>query len=469
MKKKSSVKGNKLTLILLPEKNGPLVHFEFALRHGSLRDPEGKDGVASFTASMLLRGTQKRSAAEFHLALDNLGGEIHLGKYKESLRVNGMVLADKLEPFLDLLEEMLVEPAFREEEFAKVKEQVRSSLMDELGSDDEIADRRFQEYLLWGNAYGRMTSGSLETIDQIKVEDLKRFHKEFFRTEDFVVGASGGFDKKKLEKRIRGILSRLEAGSAGTLDVPAPEMKKGKTLLFLDKPGRSQAQITVGSTGVGFSDKDYFAMLIANHVFGGGSFSARLMKEVREKRGWSYGAYSWYRSGKKPLYFAMHSVPSNKDTVPALELMIELFRDYGKKGITKQEFAFAKQSLVNQAAFLQDTLRKRLDNKVTEAVMGLPDGFYDTYQKRMRRLTLANVQGAIRRKIDSGRLFALILGSSGELRGEIGKLKGFTKIWERKFDESPMDLGKCDSLILASGRSARKEISNKAKVTKPRK
>lgn len=466
---KSKTKGNQLKLILLPEKNGPLVHFEFALRHGSLRDPEGKDGVASLTLSMLLRGTKKNKAADFHRALDNLGGEIHLGKYKESLRIHGMVLADKLPAFLDLFEEMLVEPAFAEEEFAKIREQVRSSLLDELGSDDDIADRRFQEYLLWGNLYGRMTSGSLETLDKITVVDLKKFHQDFFRRDDFVVGASGGFDKKQLEKRILSILSRLPEGSAGVLDVPGPEVGKGKALLLLDKPGRTQAQITVGSSGISFQHKDYFSMQIANHVFGGGSFSARLMKEVREKRGWSYGAYSWYRSGKKPLYFAMHAVPSNKDAAAALELMIELFGQYSKKGIDKTEFAFAKQSLVNQSAFLQDTLRKRLDNKVSEAVMGLPDGFYDGYQKRIARITYSGVQGAIRRHVDAGRIFALVLGSAADLRGELAKLKGFTKLWERKFDESPLDLQKVDSLILAPRRSAGKAISKKPKRKIPRK
>ena len=434
---KPKAKPNQLRLIFLPEKNGPLVHFEFALRHGSLRDPEGKDGVASLTASMLLRGTKKRTAAEFHRELDNLGAEIHLGKYKESLRIHGMVLADKITPFLALFEEMLTEPAFPEDEFLKVREQVRSSLLDELGSDDEIADRRFQEYLLWGNLYGRMTSGSLETLSNITAADLREFHATYFRQEDFVVGASGGFDRRQLEKRFREILGRLPAGSAGSIDAAGPEIAKRRSLLFLDKPGRSQCQITVGSLGVSFAEKDYFAMMVANHVFGGGSFSARLMKEVREKRGWSYGAYSWFRSGKKPLYFAMHSVPSNKDAFPALDLMLDLFRDYAKKGITKEEYAFAKQSLVNQSAFLQDTLRKRLDNKVSEAVMGLPEGFYDTYQKKLVRLTHAEVQKAIRRRVDPSRIFALVLGSRAELAADLEKVKGFSKVWERKFDEAP--------------------------------
>ncbi|MGZ3694538.1 MAG: M16 family metallopeptidase, partial [Bdellovibrionota bacterium] len=320
----------------------------------------------------------------------------------------------------------------------------------------------------WGNLYGRMTSGSLDSLDKITVADLKQFHAEFFRAEDFVIGATGGFDRKGLEKRVRSILARLQPGSAGTLDVPGPEVRKGKTLLLLDKPGRTQSQITVGSSGISYSDKDYFSLQVANHVFGGGSFSARLMKEVREKRGWSYGAYSWYRSGKKPLYFAMHAVPSNKDSAPALELMIEMFGQYAKKGIEKSEFAFAKQSLVNQSAFLQDTLRKRLDNKVSEAVMGLPAGFYDGYQKRIQRITYSGVQGAIRRHVDAGRIFALVLGSSTELKSELAKLKGFTKFWERKFDESAMDLQKLDSLILAPRGAPSKEISQKVMGSKKR-
>jgi zinc protease len=448
-------------LIFMPEKGAPLVHLDFALMHGSLRDPEGKDGVASFTMSMLLRGTKKKTAQEFHRALDNLGAEIHLGKYKESMRLYGTVLSDKLPDFLDLIEDLLTEPAFREDEFEKIRAQVKSALLDELGSDDEIADRRFQEYLLWGNPYGRITIGSLESLERISTEDLRAFHREFFRADDFVVGASGGFDRKYLGKRVKEILGRLQRGSAGRLSAPAPVIRREKVLLLLEKPSRTQAQITIGAPGVSFADKDYFAMMAANHVFGGGSFSARLMKEVREKRGWAYGAYSFYRSGRKPLYFAMHTVPSNKDAIPALELMIELYRDFAKNGITKAEFEFAKKSLVNQSAFLQDTVRKRLDNKVTEAVLGLPEGFYDQYRQKLSRLTLAKVQSAIRRHADPSRLFALVLGTASELEADMVKLKGFAKVWKRSFDQPPTDLRALDPYSVPVRRSARKGVSRR--------
>jgi zinc protease len=455
--------------IFMPEKKGPLVNLDFALINGSLRDPELKEGVASLTLSMLLRGTKKRDAQEFHRALDNIGAEIHLGKYKESLRIYGVCLADKLPAFLDLIEELLVEPAFPEQEFVKIREQVRSSLLDELGSDDEIGDRRFQEYMLFGNLYGRMTAGSLESLEQISLKDLSAFHRDYFRSGDFVVGASGGFDRKMLEKRLKAIFARLPSGSAGRFDCPAPVFPAGKALLLLDKPERTQAQIYVGSTGLTFSDKDYFPMLIANHVFGGGSFSARLMKEVREKRGWSYGAYSWYRSGRKPLYFAMHCVPSNKDAIPALQLMVKLFSDYSRKGITKEEFAFAKKSLVAQSAFLQDTNRKRLDNKVTEAVMGLPKGFYDEYRKKLAKLTYGQVQAAIRRKVDSGRIFALVLGSVDQLATDPANLKGFSRVWRRKFDEVAVDLSREAKLIIKPRRGTGKANLRETSRRLPRK
>lgn len=448
-------------LTFMPEKGAPIVHLELALINGSLRDPQGKDGVASLTLSMLLRGTRRRPAKEFHRALDGLGAEISLGKYKESMRIYGTVLADKLPEFMDLLDEALTEPAFDEAEFKKLKEQLHSSFKDELGSDDDIADRRFQEQLLWGNPYGRMTAGSLETLPNLQLEDLRAFHQAYFRRGDFVLGASGSFDQKFLERRLKEILAKLPEGSAGRLEAPAPSFKAARTLLLLDKPGRTQGQIIVGAPGVCFDDKDYFAMLIANHVFGGGSFSARLMKEVREKRGWSYGAYSFYRSGRKPLYFAMQSTPSNKDTIPALNLMVELLEDYAKNGITKAEFDFAKKSLVNQSAFLQDTVRKRLDNKITEEVLKLPKGFYDKYRDRLMGLTHAQVQSAIKRKVDPTRLFAVILGDADALKADVATLKGYNTIWKRKFDEAPVDLATVSPLILSPGSEARKEISKR--------
>lgn len=423
--------------ILLPDPASPLVHIDLALLFGAVQDPPGKDGLSSLAMSMLLRGTERKTAAEFHRCLDDLGAELHIGKYKESMRIYGVVLNQNLDRFLELLEEMITEPRFDAAEFAKIKSQVQSSLLEELGSDDEIAERRFQEYFLWGHPYGRITAGSLDTLGGITLEDTKDFYRRYFRSDAFVCGATGSFDRARLTKRLQAILKRLPKSEDKPLVVSAPDFPSGRRVILLDKPGRSQSQLYIGAPGLGIRDPDYASMQIANHIFGGGSFSARLMHEVREKRGWSYGAYSSFRSGRQPLYFVMHAVPSNKDTVPALSLMRDLYEGFHKKGVSKTEFEFAKKSLLNQAAFLQDTMRKRLDNKMSEIILGLPAGFYDSYRKRIQGVTYPRAQAAIKRQTHPKTLFALVLCTAGEIRGPLGGTKGWDQVLERPYDQSP--------------------------------
>ncbi|MCO5143775.1 MAG: insulinase family protein [Oligoflexia bacterium] len=423
--------------IFIEKKGDPLVHLEIALKSGTIKDPLGKEGLASMTLSMLLRGTKKYSSKEFHERLDFLGGEIHLSKFKESLRIHVVSLLDKLDDMLELVRSMLVEPAFSKEEFKKIQTQLKTALEDELGSDDEISERRFQEYLLAGSKYSRASSGSIQSIKKIKQTDLVSFHKNFFSSPDFVVGAIGGFNSNELKKKLNQIFSSLKQKPASALQVSQPKILPGRNLLLLNKKGGSQTQVYLGSTGVHFTDADYFPILIANHVFGGSSFSARMMTEIREKRGWSYGAYSWYRSGKKPLYFGMHFVPSNQDTGDAVALAIQLYEDYAKNGITKEEFAFAKDSLMNQSAFMQDTARKKLDNLVTEAVVGLPKNYYENYRNRLKKITYTQVQKAIQRKVDKKRLFVFVLGDAAKLKKAITEKSKFKKVWIKDFAKQP--------------------------------
>lgn len=427
----------KPTMILMPDASSRLVFFDLSFQTGAIADPAGASGTASLAMSMLLRGTKKKSAKQFHEELDRLGAELYLGKNMESLRIMGETLVDNVGPFFDLVEEMIREPAFSREEFDKLKAQSLSLLQDELGSDGDIAERRFQEYCLSDHPYGRITSGSLASLSALKVEDLEHFYRTHLHRGIAVFAATGGLAKKEFEKIGGRLLGALPETGADAARVEAPEFGAGRRLLMLNKPERTQSQIYVGSPGISQHDPDYIPLAVAMHVFGGGSFSAWLMKEIREKRGWSYGAYGGFRAGRNPLYFSMHTTPSNKDTGPALQLMVELFEKLGKKGISKAEFDFAKRSLVNQSAFLQDTLKKRLNNKVNEFLLGLPSGFYDKYRDKLKRVTHAQTQKALKKHIDPSRLFMLVLGTVGEWKSDVQKVPKIRESRELAFDLEP--------------------------------
>lgn len=423
--------------ILLPDAATKLVFIDISFQSGSVADPAGKSGLASLMASMLLRGTKRKDAKKFHHELDNLGGELYLGKYMESIRIMGEVLAENADAFVDLIAELLSEPGFREEEFLKLQTQTLSLLQDEMGSDGDIAERRFQEYALAGHPYARITSGSLRSIPRITVSDCEQFYRQHCHRGVGMVAATGGLTKKKLEAIAARIEAAMNPAGEPSVIVSAPEFLPGRRLVMLDKPERTQSQIYIASPGVSQHDPLFHALAIGSHVFGGGSFSAWLMREVREKRGWSYGAYGGFRSARNPLYFSMHTTPSNKDTGPAVALMLELFEKLAKKGISKAEFTFAKQSLVNQSAFLQDTLKKRVNNKVSEVLLGLPKGFYDQYQAKLRKVTHAQVQAALKQRLKPKDLFLLVLGTVDAWKGDLLPVLPKAVVEQYSFTEEP--------------------------------
>ncbi len=436
-KKKGKLRAKKVKKIVISDPSSPLVFVDIALKAGSTMDPEGKEGVSSLTASMLLRGTKNLTAEKFHEKLDDIGGELFLGRYMESTRLVGECLAENADKFFDLIEQVLAEPSFEESEFKKLKNQSLSRLKDELSDDDAIADRRFQEYSLAGHKYGRLTGGSLESVENISPDDLKSYYDKFYGSANTIFSATGGLSKKNLELKLDRLSKAFNNDVQEIDSVEAPKFPKGRQLHIIEKPNRTQSQIVIGAQGIGYENPNYHEIIMANHILGGSSFSAWLMKEVREKRGWSYGAYSFYRNAKNPLYFMASTTPSNKDTVGAVELILKLLKKFSKGKISKSEFDFAKKSLVNQSAFLQDTIKKRLGNKVSEDLLDLKKGFFDDYQARLKKVTYKGMLKAIERHLNFDDLYLLVLGTPDEWSSELEKLPKLKEVTRTKFDEQP--------------------------------
>lgn len=436
-KKKGKAVSKKIKKIVISDPSSPLVFVDIALKAGSIMDPVGKEGVSSLASSMMLRGTKKLSAEKFHEKLDDIGGELFLGRYMESTRIVGECLAENADEFFGLIEQILTETEFNEGEFQKLKSQSISRLKDELSDDDSIADRRFQEHVLSGHKYGRVTGGSLKSVENINVDDLQSYYNRYYGSSNTIFSATGGLSKKVLENKLDHLSKVFDRDVELIEPVSAPEFPEGRRLHIVEKPNRTQSQIIIGARGIGYDCPHYHEIVMANHILGGSSFSAWLMKEVREKRGWSYGAYSFYRNAKNPLYFMASTTPSNKDTFGAVELILKLMKKFANGKISKSEFDFAKKSLVNQSAFLQDTIKKRLGNKVSEDLLDLKKGFFDDYQSRLKKVTYKSLQRAIEKHLNFEDLYILVLGSSDEWGPQLEKLPKLKEVVRTKFDDQP--------------------------------
>ncbi len=197
-------------------------------------------------------------------------------------------------------------------------------------------------------------------------------------------------------------------------------MAKGRRLVFVDKPARTQTQILIGGLGTHPLDPDHVALHVGNTAFGG-TFTARLMKEVRSKRGWSYGAYARLPIDRRREAFSMWTFPAATDAAACVALELELLEAWLADGITKEELTFSRSYLSESYAFDVDTPFKRVRQAVDEEVYGLPSDYHTGYVGRVGQTTLDAANAAIKKRISRDDLAVVVVGTAGELAGAIAK------------------------------------------------
>ena len=170
------------------------------------------------------------------------------------------------------------------------------------------------------------------------------------------------------------------------------------------------------------TDPDFFPLYLGNYAFGGGSFSARLMVEIRVKRGWSYGANSAFRQGPSARSTGKsHLFPAEKDTAAALAYTLQMTQDLKDKGITGEEFEFAQRSLVNSAGFLYNTPKKRVENTLLERTLDIPDGFMKNYGPELQKVKIEEVNAALKSFVQPDKLAIVVLGTAKNLKESLAK------------------------------------------------
>ncbi len=407
----------------------PLVYLNVIVNAGSANDPANKLGLATLASQMLLRGTQKNSKSDFFQKLDEIGGSITTEVRAEGVIYKGAVLSENLTAFLDLFEETLVKPKFTAEELQKLKKEIEGQILQNKSEDRPLALYHFYRFFYGNHGYGNPELGTQHSIKTITNGDIIDFYSRYFGAKTITVMGSGAADKSAIEDWVQKVTEKLSALHPEA-EAPAPFTKpvipEGRRALISNKP-TTQTQILMGATGMRPEDPGFYAVQLANYTFGGPSFNARLMTEIRVKRGWTYGASNTFRFGKQPRHFAMHMFPKTADTVPAIGLTIKLFEDFVKNGITDEEFTFARDSLVNNSPFNFDTPKKRIDNATTEYLTSFPKGYFRNFADNIDRVSKSDVAPALKSFFKPANLTLLVLGDASKLREPISRLPGFSK------------------------------------------
>jgi zinc protease len=407
--------------IILVEENHdlPLVRLQVALRVGGGDDPPEKDGLANFAGELMGRGAAGRTRAEIDAAFDALGTSLDVATDYDGVIFDVTVLRAKVEAALALLADVILRPDFPKDEAAKLKRELAAHL-DELRDDDgQLARRFFTRQLYGAHPYGRTVLGTEASIKSFGVAEAKAWHARALGGRNLVFGVAGDVAQAEVAATIARHFGALPAEAAGA-PAARPEVprRRGLRLLIVDKPERTQSQILLGQPGgPRWGEPDFVALQVATTAFGG-TFTARLMEEVRSKRGLSYGASARVGQGRGKKGLLAHVFPSLEQTPETLELVLGLWRAWISDGVTAAEVEFARGYLARSFAFSLATPEDRLELQTSVELADVPRDYAATFATRVAAVSLDDTRRALARQ-SPGDLEIVIVSTADQLEPKL--------------------------------------------------
>jgi zinc protease len=398
----------------------PLVSIMVGFRAGATLDPEGKEGLTRLAVRMLRRGAAGMDMPQLASAVDGIGAEFAEYVSPNAVHLQMETITRSFDRAVDLLCSIVGEATFDPDELARLVRETEQEIVETRNHDRALCGRAFRRTLFQGHPFARRMSGLPSSLARIGHEDVVRHAGRVFCRDNLVVAFAGDVTEKQARaatKRLRAVLPKGAPAGRVSRDAVWP---RGRRMVFVDKPERTQTQMLVGCAGTHPRDEDHTAFVLGSTVFGG-TFTSRLMTEVRTKRGWSYGAYSSAPIDLCRESFTVWTHPDAKDVAACLALEIELMERWHAEGITARELAFAKRYLTRSAAFEVDTASKRAQRLLVEALYDLPEGYYDGFLGRVRAVTVRDVNEAVRQRVNVGSLLIAVTGTHDRVGEEVGR------------------------------------------------
>jgi zinc protease len=421
-------------VVLLEESHAiPLVDVELVIKSGALHDPLGREGLARLTARMMRMGTKRIQAEEADEVIDAMGASVSAEVGHGTMRIHASVIRRNLPKLLELLGQFVSAPAFRTKDLGLVARETVADLLSQRDNDRWLAGRAFRRHLFGDHPYGRPTVGSAETVARIARKDLVDFYEAHVVGSNMVLGVAGDVTEDELRPLTERAFAHVRQGVAPELPLPVPTLTKGRRVLVIDKPERTQTQVYLGTLGTRLADPLFYPLLVANSAFGG-TFGSRLVREVRSERGWSYSASSRLAADKQRDSWSLYTHPSMDNAADCIALELQLIAEFVERGVTANELANARGYLVKSHAFDRDTASKRLEPRLDAEIQGMPAEFYTNFVNHVGSVTLPRANEAVRARLSHEDLSIVLVATAAPLIDHLERLPGVRELSVTSFD-----------------------------------
>ncbi|MEZ4272915.1 MAG: pitrilysin family protein [Myxococcota bacterium] len=416
------VMDNGLTVLSVQKSELPLVHFHMVLRSGTAMDPEKSEGLAGFLSEMIRAGTKTRSAADIDDAIETLGSALHITADQDSMVISFTALKENFAPVLDVVTDIIQNPAFANKELKRVRGRRLGSLAQVREDPTSMAWRVFRRSVYGNHAYGHSDLGTEETIEHAKPSDFIAFYKKHFRPGNAAVIITGDMSA---DDTFAAVDKRLASwrGKGGSPEAPsAPTAQAASGVILVDKPEAPQSQLRIGHLAVSRDDPDYFPIVLCNAILGG-MFNSRINMNLREDKGFTYGARSSFDFLRGQGSFVVSTGVRTDVTTPAIQEVLHELDQIRSQDVTQGELDRAKQWYSRSLPGFFQTIDGIAGMIANIYLFDLPLDYYRTLPDKIAAVTIEDVRRVAQAHIKPSELAIVVVGDRKQVEPTLAELK----------------------------------------------
>ncbi len=410
---------NGLKVIVVENHEQPIVYISFVVKSGSTYDGN-LPGLASVTAELLTKGTKTRTATQIAEEIDFVGGSLNTSASWDATNVSVLVLKKYLGVGMDILQDVVLNPTFPDEELERIRTQRLASIKQSKADAGYLANVRFSKELFKNHPYANESGGNEESIQKMKRDDIVNFYKTHFIPNNSFIIFAGDITPNEAVPLVEKYFGKWEKGKLPQYKFSNLENVSETKVVIVDKPGAVQSAIRIGHLGIDRRNKDYVKVYTMNMLLGG-YFNSRINMNLRETHGYTYGASSFFDSRMYPGPFIVSADVRNEVTDSSVAEILKELKRIIEEPVSEEELKMAKDYIVGSFPLQIETPAQVASRIMTIEIYGLPKDFYDKFRDEVKKITAKDIQETAKKYLRPDKILIVVSGNSKQIKPVLEK------------------------------------------------